>query len=190
MIDPGSGEGFVRAVIFGTGVDFEVFAVFSHEEFGPFVGVIDCIAFAFVTGFEGAFTFHFDGESGGVTEEFFIVDGIEMPSAFCEDGGGFFGFDEVGGAGVAVENFGDCGGFGFVGGVIGEADGAVLRKCRALRALESVGGGAALQVSPVGLGKCRGGAARKGRFRAGGGGNAGIFVKKVESTLDFLVFLL
>ena len=41
-------------------------------------------------------------------------------------------------------------------------------ECRAPWALESVGGGAALQVSPVGLGKCRGGAARKGRAAGGG----------------------
>ena len=95
VIDPGSGEGFVRAVVFGTGVDLEVFAVFPHKKFGPFIGVIDCVAFAFVTGFECAFALHFDGECGGVAEEFFIVYGVEMPSAFCEDGGCFFWFDEV-----------------------------------------------------------------------------------------------
>ena len=91
----GVGDGCERAVVFGTGVDFEVFAVFFHEQFGPFVGVIDCVAFAFMTGFECAFALHFDGDGGGVAEEFFIVDGIETPSAFCEDGCGFFGFDEV-----------------------------------------------------------------------------------------------
>ena len=95
VIDPGSGERFVRTVIFGTWVDFEVFAVFFHEQLGPFIGVADCIAFAFMAGFEGAFAFHFDGKGGGITEELFIVDGIEMPSALCEDGGGFFGFNEV-----------------------------------------------------------------------------------------------
>ena len=168
VINPGSGERFVRAIVFGTGVDLEIFAVFFHKKFGPFVGVADCIAFAFVAGFEGAFALHFDGECGGVAEEFFIVYGVEMPSAFCEDGGGFFGFDDVGGSCVAIKDFCDGGGFGFVSRVIRKADGAVLRKCRVRWTLESVGGGAALQVSPVGLGKCRGGAARKGRSAGGG----------------------
>ena len=41
-------------------------------------------------------------------------------------------------------------------------------ECRAPRALESVGGGDAFQMSPIWLGKCRGGAARKGRDAGGG----------------------